>query len=51
MTSGSRSDALRSTAAIDAIERIDNSFGEFGEQFRVHEQAISRCSAATSTAR
>lgn len=27
------------TAAMDAIERIDDSFGEFGEQFRVHEQA------------
>jgi hypothetical protein len=27
------------TAAIDAIEHIDDSFGKFGEQFRVHEQA------------
>lgn len=26
------------SAAIDAIERIDDSFGEFGDQFRVHEQ-------------
>ena len=27
------------TAAIDAIDRIDDSAGDFGEQFRVHEQA------------
>ena len=27
------------TAAIDAVDRIDDSFGEFGDQFRVHEQA------------